>query len=327
MTVADHVADRKVFDRDEIGGADQAGAGAVQEVPPRVADLAVRAGDLGRGLGPVGRPLLAAGQAPLVAGQAAGLALQVPGIGGPLPGAGDGELRNAEVDTDHAARLRQGFEGTDVDGEGHVPAPVALPGDDHHRGVQHGHVHIRPGPHEADRSSHLGQPQLAAPHSERAAGVVRGLPGAAGLEPRVTGAAGEERAERLMLVPQRLLQRHTGYFVQERQDRVLLHGGQRLVGLRVRGACALQVPARTTSGQGAVPHDPDAAERARQHLLLRLVGVGPAPVCRPHLDRIARVIEKLREPRRTDGRVFLPRRAGHRVPSRPEGRGIRREVW
>ncbi len=82
VTVADHVADREVFDHDEICGAHQAGAGTVQEVPPRIADLAVRARDPGRGLGPVGRPLLAAGQAPLVAGQAAGLALQVPGIAG-----------------------------------------------------------------------------------------------------------------------------------------------------------------------------------------------------------------------------------------------------
>jgi len=66
---------------------------------------------------------------------------------------------------------------------------------------------------------------------------------------------------------------------------------------------------------GAVPHDPDAAERTGQHGLLRLVGVGPAPVCRSHPHRIARLIEKLREPRRTadyplstaaQGTGFLP---------------------
>jgi hypothetical protein len=35
-------------------------------------------------------------------------------------------------------------------------------------------------------------------------------------------------------------------------------------------------------GQGPVPHDADAAEGAVQHLLLRLVGIGPAPVRHPH---------------------------------------------
>ena len=162
--------------------------------------------------------------------------------------------------------------------------------------------------------AHLGQPQLAAAHGERAAGVVRALPGAAGLEPRVPGTPGEERAERLVLVPQRLLQRHRGHLVQERQIRVLLHRGQRPVGLRVRRGLALQVPAGLAGGQGAVPHDPDAAERAVQHRLLRLVGVGPAPVCRSHRYRVARVIEKLREPRRTGGCLFRPRCAGRRIP-------------
>jgi hypothetical protein len=47
----------------------------------------------------------------------------------------------------------------------------------------------------------------------------------------------------------------------------------------------------SVSGQGSVPHDADAAERARERLLLRLVGVCPAPVCRPHTYRIARLIE------------------------------------
>jgi hypothetical protein len=135
LTVADHVVNREVFDHDEISFADQAGAGAVQEVPSRVADLAVRAGDFGSGLGPVGRPLPAAGQAPLVALQAAGFALQVTGIGGPLPGAGDGEVRHAEVDADNAAGLLQGLGGIGVDGEGYIrPASVSRP---HPRSIAH----------------------------------------------------------------------------------------------------------------------------------------------------------------------------------------------
>ena len=306
VSVADQAGDSEVFDHDHIVRAGQASAGAVQEILPRVADFAVRAGHLGRRLGPVGRPLLAAGQAPLIASQPAGLTLQVPRVGDPLPVTGHREIPHAEVDADAASGLLQGLGGIGIDGEGHVPPSVALPGDDHHRRVERGHVDIQPGPDVSQRRAHLGQPKLAAAEGERAAGVVRGLPGAAGLEPRVAGPPGEERAERLLLVSQRLLQRHAGHFGQERQLRVLLHAGQRPVGLRVRGASAFQMPAGLPGGQDTVPHDPDTAERAVQHLLLRRVWVGPAPVCRSHPYTIARVIEKPREPRRTGGCLLLP---------------------
>src|SRR5262249_31687217 len=72
-----HVRDREVFDDDHVVLADHAGAGAVQEVLPGVADLAVGAGDLGCGLAAVGRAFLAAGQAALVADQVPRLVLQV----------------------------------------------------------------------------------------------------------------------------------------------------------------------------------------------------------------------------------------------------------
>jgi hypothetical protein len=51
---------------------------------------------------------------------------------------------------------------------------------------------------------------------------MRRLAGVPGLKPRVAGALGEERAERLVLVAQRLLQRHRGHLGQKRQIRVLL---------------------------------------------------------------------------------------------------------
>src|SRR6185503_6732665 len=125
MSAADHAADVEVFDHDEIGRADQAGAGPVQEVPPRVTDLAVGTGDPCDGLGPVGRPLLAPGQAPLVAGQAAGLALQVPRVGDPLPVTGHGEIRHAQINADGALGLLQVSGGAGLGGEGDVPAFVA----------------------------------------------------------------------------------------------------------------------------------------------------------------------------------------------------------
>src|SRR5580700_2049678 len=51
--IADHAGDVQVLDHDDVVLADQAGAGPVQVVPARVADLAVGAGHLHRGLGPV----------------------------------------------------------------------------------------------------------------------------------------------------------------------------------------------------------------------------------------------------------------------------------
>jgi hypothetical protein len=83
----------------------------------------------------------------------------------------------------------------------------------------------------------------------------------------------------------------------------------------------------SVSGQCPVPYDADAAERARERLLLRLVGVCPAPIYHPHADRIARVIEKPREPSRTGGRLVLPGCTAHRIPPRTEGRGFLRRSW
>jgi hypothetical protein len=78
VPIADHAGHVQVLDHDHVVLADQAGAGAVQEVRPGVADLAVGAGDLESRLGPVGRALLAPGQPPLVTSQVPSLAVQVP---------------------------------------------------------------------------------------------------------------------------------------------------------------------------------------------------------------------------------------------------------
>jgi hypothetical protein len=96
-------------------------------------------------------PPVAAGHPPLVAGQGAGLALQVPWVGDLVSVAGGSEVSHAEVDADGVPGLRQGFRGVGVDGEGDVPAAVALAANDHHRRVKRSHVHARPGPHVPQR--------------------------------------------------------------------------------------------------------------------------------------------------------------------------------
>jgi hypothetical protein len=137
--------------------------------------------------------------------------------------------------------------------------------------------------------------------------------GAAGLEPRVAGAPGEERGKRLVLMTQRLLQRHRRHLGQKHQARVFLHGGQRPVGLRIRGGLGLGGIPLLPHCEGAVPHHPHAPEGAVQHHLLLLVGVCPAPVCRPHMHSMSATTDKT-----------PPRHAGHRIPPRPEDRGFHR---
>jgi|GEM_PF-2267885 len=297
--VTDHVPDRKVLDHDHVVLAYQAGASAVQEISPSIADLAVTASDFGLRLGPVSRPVPATGHASLVSRQPAGLALQVPGIGDSLAVRGHGEVPYAEVDADSMPGWWERFGVVRLDGKGDVPAAVRLPRDNDHSRLERGHVDIWPRPGEPQRRVHLGQPQLTAAHGERAASIVCGLPGAAGLESGIAGAAGEERRERLVLVAQCLLQRHRGHLVEECQIRVPLHRSQRSVRRRIRRALALGMPASTAVGQSPVPHNPDAAERAVEYCLLLLVGVGAASVCCPHRSSIALLIEKFGEPRRT----------------------------
>jgi hypothetical protein len=81
---------------------------------------------------------------------------------------------------------------------------------------------------------------------------------------------------------ERLLQGHRGDLSQEGQVRVLLHEGQRGIGLGIRGGRAVGLPAGVPGGQGLVPDHADAAEGAVQRLLLLVVGVCPAPVGYPH---------------------------------------------
>ena len=78
-------------------------------------------------------------------------------------------------------------------------------------------------------------------HAERRPGVVRRLAAGAPLEARVFRSLGEEVAERGVLVPQRLLQRHTRHLGQEGQFVGLLPPGERGVGFLVRGGLSLGV--------------------------------------------------------------------------------------
>jgi hypothetical protein len=180
----------------------------------------------------------------------------------------------------------------------------------------------------SDASSAGSQPQHPAAQGERRAGVVRGLPTSAGFEPWVASAFLIKRRERLMLVPQRLLQWHAGHLRQERQVRVASHRSQRPVGFCIGGAFAFGSVAGASCGQGPVPHDAYAAERAAQHCLLLLIGIRPAPIRCPHMLMIAHFFVKAAQARRIRFRsLCLPASWRYRLPPKPEGHGMLRRSW
>jgi hypothetical protein len=187
-----------------------------------------------------------------------------------------------EVNADYRRRRGKLHRVGHVYGEGHVPASARIAGDGHRGRVDRRHVNIWPRPHELQPHVHLGEEQLPVAVPESGTGVLGGLPSPAGLVPRGTGPAGEEVAERCLLVPDRLLERDTGDLVQPPQFLAGLHGSQVGVGLREICSGLLVVIPGVTPREGAVPYDPDAAERAVKHARLFEVRVGPALIRRTH---------------------------------------------
>ena len=140
-----------------------------------------------------------------------------------------------------------------------------------------------------------------------------------GLEPGVAGLLGEERGERLVLVPQGLLEGNRGHLVQERQVRCLFHRGQRRVGLRVgRGLGFGGVPG-VPCGKRPVPDDADASRRS---------GSAGQPARGPgRSDLYARFTTRL--PRRMFWQLFVrpAAAASGRCRPRPTSRPTARSCW
>src|SRR5439155_24386494 len=90
--------------------------------------------------------------------------------------------------------------------EGDEPAPRRVTDDSHRGWVERRNLHTGPGPCEPERADGLCQPKLAAAHAECRPSVGGGLAAMPGLEPGTAGPLGEERRERGVLMPQRLLQ-------------------------------------------------------------------------------------------------------------------------
>jgi hypothetical protein len=282
MPVTDHAGHIQVLHGDHVEPAHQARTGLVQEVPAGVGHPGMRAGDLNGPPGPISGPALGPGQPALPTLEPPLVPLPVLGVRDLLANRQGDEMSQPHVYPDAPTCGRKKRRIGHVSVEGHEPASGRVPCHSHRRGIKADNVYAWPSPHEPQWLAHLRQPQRAAVHRERVAGIGGGLAAVPGLEPRIAGTPGEERLECSVLMPQCLLERHAGHLVQKRQFLIFLHLGQRRVRCSVGQALSFGVVEPVPVRQSPVPHDADASERAREHALLRLIGIGPAPVSRPH---------------------------------------------
>lgn len=115
---------------------------------------------------------------------------------------------------------------------------------------------------------------------------MRRLPSVPVLEPGVAATLGEERGERGVLMPKGLLKRNRGNIGQKSQIFGLLPLRKGGVGLLVGGGALLGGVAALPFGEGFVPDQAHAAERAAKDRLLFSVGVSPDLVCASHINNL-----------------------------------------
>ncbi len=269
-------------DHDHIGRTHQRRTCAVQEVLTGVASLAMSTCDFDLRLPAIVAARPAARQPALVTGQVSRLASQVTWVGNSHLVAGHQKVRQAEVDTNCVPGRRNRGGCVDIDSKRHVPAAVRLSRDNHHRRVECCGCDVTEGPREPQRRVGLRQRHCAVAHSKCRPGVVRALAASAGLEPAIMGSPGEEVLEGGVLVPQRLLKRHTGHLRQEGKLFGPLPLCQCCISLTIRRARACDAVTMIPLAQCLVPHEAYTPEGAIQHFSLFGRRIGPASVRRPH---------------------------------------------
>ena len=180
LPVLDHAGDVEVFDDDDIGVADQAGAGAVRRSPARRGPCGGVRATLATALARVCCP---SGSGPRAAGNGPGCGPCAPsgGVGDPLPVADGGEVLHTEVDANGVPRaLLRGAGVAASTVKVTYQRPFGSRQNDHDGGVQRGWGDIRPGPHVRQRAVRLRQAQHAATHGKRRTGCSARTGGSAG---------------------------------------------------------------------------------------------------------------------------------------------------
>lgn len=277
-----HPGDVQILDDDQVVVGDQAAAGLVQEVGPRVTDFAMDLGNLGLSLLVILRATLGTRHAALITLELDKLLFQVTRVGDVSTIGSGGEVGQAQVDSDLASGPGLGLRVAGLHGEHHIPTTVRFPGHDHRRRVQRRDVHLVERPHEEKRRSGLGQAQHAVAQTKGGPSVVSRLPTATRFETGVACTFGEEGGERGMLVPECLLQRYRGHLRKERQLVGPLPPGECPVRGGIRRPLPALAPGSRTVGERLVPHQAHTPERAGQDRSLLGIRVRPTLERRPH---------------------------------------------
>lgn len=289
--VPQHPGHVEVLDHDRLVLTNEPSGDLVEVVAPSVGDP----GDSAAGLVPVGRSSGLAGEAPLGGGEPGVIVPLVPRVGDLLAGREREQCRDPDIDTDggrdgHVVRDRG------LDQDRHEPASSRIAG---HR--DRGRLRAagqRTRPDDVQWLGHLreGEPPITPPE-RRPRVLSRRTRTFARLEPRVPAALAEEVRERLLQVPQGLLQWNAGDLGEERQIRIAFPLGEHRRGLGVAQVGTRRVPSRRARVQCSVEDKTCTTERAQQLLGLprcRTEAVLERPLHqrRPHAsqdDRPARV--------------------------------------
>lgn len=282
--IFDHPSHVQVFDADKVEVLNKPGSQLVQGVRTTIADAFVKPGNLSLQRGVAVARLLPSGEMPLQAGELFCSTVQVPGIGDMLAVRQSGEPVHPEIDADALTGLGEFLDGF-IEAEGdEVPAGRPL-----------GYRCRRGQAGKLSAPSHFQFAEFGYLQGfcvgivfERRARVLGGLLAVLSLRGRISSSLLEEVDESGLQVPQRLLKRDAGDFVEPD----VLFG---LLQLRQQGRRFVIADLATFAvGVGAeakevVVHDPATTERASENLLLFGSGIQTKAVACFHTSIIRRV--------------------------------------
>ena len=215
--VADHIPGCEVFYRDGVEPLHQIGGDLLQEVTAGIPNTGVLARELHSLSSTISGPFPHPCHTPLMTKQTTFMPNHMLGIGDLVSSGESGEVLDAEIYTDRIFRRHDRRQVGLIHCEGDKPTAIRLQGYDHHRRAERGQVDVWPCPYDPQRCHGLGQPQPVGLDAERRTGKVCRLAAMPVLEPWVASTPFEKGSERIVLVPESLLQGYTTDLRQECQ--------------------------------------------------------------------------------------------------------------
>jgi hypothetical protein len=326
VPMSHHVTNAEILDHNRLVLADEPSRQLMEKVPAPVDDPTVRTGQQGSGFRPVAGALLLPRQPTCGQRKTVAVPPLVAGIGD-LFAAGQGNQRGQARIHTNLARAGSQVTGTGLHEDRHEPPSGRIPRHSHRRGLKS--LGQRTRPHNCQWLRQLGKSELSVSSPERRAGVLRSGPRSlARLEARIPGPLLPKVRERLLQVPQALLQRYRRNLIQEPEFAGLLPLSQKRRGLSVTDPACVLIPSSRTGFQGAVVDQPHAAERAGQMHSLLVSGVEAVLVRPPYLRR-RHAAQPIEAPSKNQTGVRSPAAAAAdccygSAPPRSEGGIVRR---